>query len=128
MAVLFTQQELETACREWQKRLRLDAWDVRVGIARERDLEGGGRSGEVSYSIEAGKAVIRLLDPTDYPDLDFPQDMEITLVHELLHLKFAVFTPQEDTLAHRLFEQTVESMANLLVSLKRGKAQAERVN
>ena len=121
MAVVFTQKELEHSLAEWQKRLRLDAWDVRIGIYRERAFDGGGRSGEISYSIESGKAVIKLLDPVDYPDEDFPQDMEVTLVHELLHLKFAAFTPQDDTLEHRLFEQTVESMANLLVALKREK-------
>ena len=121
MSVIFTQETLKSALAEWQKRLRLDAWDVRIGIHRERTFDGGGRSGEISYSIESGKAVIKLLDPVDYPDEDFPQDMEATLVHELLHLKFAAFTPQDDTLEHRLFEQTVESMANLLVALKRGK-------
>mgnify|MGYP000879737975 FL=1 len=121
MAVVFTQKELEDYLAEWQKRLCLDAWDVRIGIYRERAFDGEGRSGEISYSIESGKAVIKLLDPVDYPDEDFPQDMEVTLVHELLHLKFAAFTPQDDTLEHRLFEQTVESMANLLVALKREK-------
>ena len=121
MAVVFTQKELEDSLAEWQKRLRLDAWDVRIGIYRERSFDGGGRSGEISYSIESGKAVIKLLDPVDYPDEDFPQDMEVTLVHELLHLKFAAFTPQDDTLEHRLFEQTVESMAHLLFALKREK-------
>lgn len=121
MSVIFTQETLKSALVEWQKRLRLDAWDVRIGIHRERTFDGGGRSREISYSIESGKAVIKLLDPVDYPDEDFPQDMEATLVHELLHLKFAAFTPQDDTLEHRLFEQTVESMANLLVALKRRK-------
>lgn len=122
MAVVFTQKEMEDSLVKWQKRLRLDAWDVRIGIRRERDFDGKWCSGEISYSIESGKAVIKLLDPVDYPDKDFPQDMEATLVHELLHLKFAAFTPQDDTLEHRLFEQAVESMANLLVALKRDTA------
>ena len=39
------------------------------------------------------------LDSADYPDTPFEQDMEVSLVHELLHIPLLYITdPEEGTL------------------------------
>lgn len=66
------------------------------------------------------EATIRLLDPIDFPpDRDAPQDIELDLCHELLHLHMAPFAPSTNTLQDTMMEQAIESIAKALVSLKR---------
>lgn len=66
------------------------------------------------------RAVIKILDPSDYPQTPFEQDMEISLVHELLHLHFALFEPKtDDSLEFLIMESTIEQLANILVEMKR---------
>lgn len=49
-----------------------------------------GCNGECEWQLKTKIATIRILDPIDYPEnLIIEQDMEKTLVHELLHLHFA---------------------------------------
>ena len=66
-------------------------------------------------------ADILLLDPMDYDDASFAQDMEQTLVHELMHLVLEVLTPEnKESLEYVMLEQIVDSLATTLVKLKRG--------
>lgn len=116
---ILTIQELEEACAYWQNRLRLNSWDISIGICRQSDFNNKDAQGEVDYEIAAGTAIIRILDSLDFPDSPFNQDMEVTLVHELLHLHFSAFEPEDGTLASTLMERTIERLAKTLVGLKR---------
>lgn len=69
---------------------------------------------------ESRKSVIHIIDPFDYPrNTMFAQDMEQTLVHELLHLHFAPFEPDGEGLASCMMEQTIELLAGILVGQQR---------
>lgn len=58
-----------------------------------------------------------VLDPVDYPpDIITPYELEETLVHELLHLHFAPFMSEHDTLERTLQEQAIDAIAKALVS------------
>lgn len=82
--------QVREACKEWQKRLRLQDWIVKAGIYRARDMDLNECQGECVWHTKTKLATIRLIDPVDYPEgLIEDQDMEKTLVHELLHLHFA---------------------------------------
>lgn len=73
----------------WQKRMRLQEWDVKVQIRRYFDM-GPDRKGEVNFSADTLQATVNLLDPADYdPGFMWPYDPEKTLIHELAHLYFA---------------------------------------
>ena len=119
MSRIFNQEQLEVLLDEWIKRLRLQDWDISVGIYRTTDFYNEG-VGENTYNISSAKSTIRIIDPCDYPkNTKFPQDMETSLVHELLHLKFAHFEPNDNTsLQHTMWERTIQTMARTLVEMK----------
>lgn len=119
MECIFDLQQLESACIEWQNRLRLAHWDIAIAIARGDDFNIGDSQGEVHYVLASRKATIKILDPIDYPKSPFLQDMEVAVVHELLHLHFATFEPEKGTLQDILMESTIDQLAGTLVQLKR---------
>ena len=71
----------------WQKRLHLEEWKVEVKIVRIWDLEQG-TLGHIDWSVPHKTAVIKVLNPADYelPRDRVPADMELSIVHELVHL------------------------------------------
>lgn len=125
MAVILTEEQLQAKCLEWQKLLRLQDWHVKVYVKRDRDLMLGKKAGVCRWTIAKKMAIIQVLDPTDYdPDTPWEQDMELTLVHELLHLHLAPFDNFEDSPLETAVEQAVESISEGLVTLRR--AQKEK--
>lgn len=114
------QETLDELLAEWQGTLRLQDWDVEAAFRRAYDLTRVDVAGECRWVLSNKTAVIRILDPCDFdPDICRPQDVERTLVHELLHLHFAPFTPiGQETYEH---EQAIEAIAKALVAAKRGR-------
>jgi hypothetical protein len=111
-----TEQELTSLCAEWQKTLRLQDWKILVQIKRTHDMPEG-LEGCIETTRTKKDAVIRILDPADYPPkAAWVQDMEATLVHELLHLHFPEVDENE---YHTWVEQGIELTARALVDLKR---------
>ncbi len=74
----------------WQKRLELQDWNISVIMARATELKPK-TLGNIHWDLEKKTAIIRVLDPADYrlPFKDMLQDMEFTVVHELIHLGLA---------------------------------------
>ena len=113
--VVFTQDQLQEKLLEWQKRLRLQDWIIKVKLVRERDMNLDGVQGEVFWVIEKKMATIRILDPIDYPPDEMePQDMENILVHELLHLHFAPL--RYDGFSEIAEEQAIESITSGIIA------------
>lgn len=113
-----TQEELEALCRTWQKRLRLQDWTVKVRIVRRHELDHADIQGQVTWVLSRREALIKLLDPIDYlPDCVLPQDLETTLVHELVHLYFAPFDAEDGTLEDIYQEQAIDGLSKALVEL-----------
>ena len=117
-AVIFNEDELRAKCAEWQKILRLQDWIVVPKILRARDMDLEGCAGECSWQLQKRMAAIHVIDPVDHPpDLLEEYDMELTLVHELLHLHFA---PLHDSDGDNLEEeQAIEAISRGLIALKR---------
>lgn len=110
---------VDDLCRKWQEILKLNNWEVVVKLGRPDELSEPDREGECFVNLPKGEALIRLLDPKIPYDFTFQYDVEKVLVHELLHLSFAPFEPEEDSLRHDLWEQTIERMAKTLVAFQR---------
>ena len=117
-----TQEQAQQACREWQERLKLQHWFVKVRICRHDDMGMDETCGTCRWVLSRAEALLKLLDPIDYPtDGIVEQDHEITVVHELLHIHFAPFTSElkVDSIENIFMERATEQIARTLVALKR---------
>jgi hypothetical protein len=119
--VVFTEEELRLECAEWQKILRLQDWIINLRICRERDMSESDRNAEIEANLPKRMATIRILDPIDYPPgLVEEQDMELSLVHELLHIHlFPLFADREDEMRMVAEEQAIEAISRGLIELHR---------
>jgi hypothetical protein len=79
-------KRLEKLMQVWQKRLRLQDWDIKLQVTHMVDMPVPDALGCIGSSAEHKSAVLTLLNPDEYPDGPFPVDTEEVLVHELLHL------------------------------------------
>ena len=106
----------------WQKRLNLEQWNISVVTSRTAELKPK-TLGNIHWDFEKKTATLRVLDPADYrlPFKDMLQDMEFTVVHELIHLNFApvVSDFQRSDANRREEEHAVNHMADALLKLDR---------
>jgi hypothetical protein len=81
--------------------------------------------GNIHWDRTQKTAVIRVLDPADYhlPFEAMLQDLEFTMVHELIHLEMSpVLSDLQRTDANRMEEEhAVNQMADALLKLDRGR-------
>lgn len=105
-----TQSKLEKLLKLWQKRLRLQDWDIEIALVpKVEGVEGmsmvfGGTMCRPSM-MEASVQILNNLE--DY-------DTELTLVHELLHVVFGGMQPPDGLFDH-MFEVGVEKVARTLM-------------
>lgn len=113
-----TGKQLQNLCEKWQGVLKLRDWEVKAVFVPVGDLKPG-TAGYVSPSVNNKAAVIEIMREGDYKNQYWAQDVEETLVHELVHLHLIGLGDQEDPLKRRVEEQAVESLAQGFVSLVR---------
>ena len=108
----------------WQNRLNLKDWNVTVSVVRSTELKPK-TLGNIHWDMEKKSATIRVLDPADYqlPFRDMLDDMEFTVVHELIHLELAPVLNQfsRNEASRRDEEHAVNHMADALLKLDRGR-------
>lgn len=105
------QKELRRLQSFWQKQLRLQDWDIEVKVDRTTDSEVEGKAC-VSMVYRTSDITLYLKESTD------DEDVEITLVHEMLHCYHHVTSGIMQTHG-LLLEQGVEAAACALVQLRR---------
>lgn len=120
-SVILDQPQLEESAKEWQKILGLNDWDIKPGIYRANQMETEGNEAECDWVLRKKTAIIRVLDPIDYPEnILWPQDMEESLVHELIHLHIAPFdVSKSGSLEETAMEQAVDQLSRAFIRLKR---------
>jgi hypothetical protein len=102
----------------WSKRLNLEGWQISVIMTRRDDLKentlGGVRWDKVKKS-----AVIKVQDASDYrlPVREMLDDMELTIVHELVHLELSSLPRSEASRSSE--EHAVNGIAGALLRLDR---------
>lgn len=108
----------------WQKRLNLQDWNLSVAVVRASELRPK-TLGNIHWDLDKKTALIHVLDPADYtlPFHDMLNDIEFTVVHELIHLELVpVLTDEKRTDANRRQEEfAVNHMAAALLQLDRQK-------
>lgn len=114
------QQFLDERLTVWCRRLNLDVWRISVNMTHRSDLKPKTLGG-IRWDKGKKSAVIWVLDPTDYR-LPFPEmlnDMELTIVHELVHLELASLPRSEASRSSE--EHAVNGIAEALLALDRKK-------
>jgi hypothetical protein len=117
---------LQKLLREWQKTLRLQDWRVVAKFASPMEFQNGGAVGECHVSALLKQAEVLLLDDEHLAgERLFNADIEVSLVHELLHLPLQAWTRNnsardEQDPRYWQAEQAIEQIALALVGLKRG--------
>jgi len=117
----FAQEKLS----QWQKRLNLQDWNITIQVARASELKPK-TLGNIHWNLDKKTAIIRVLDPADYHLPTFQamlEDVEFTVVHELIHLDLApVLTDLQRSDANRREEEhAVNHLTDALLKLDRGK-------
>jgi hypothetical protein len=84
------QQHVTERLAYWQQRLKLEEWRISVAPARRSELKPR-TLGAIRWDKGKKTAEIWVLDPADYqlPFREMLDDMELTIVHELVHLELA---------------------------------------
>ena len=108
----------------WQQRLNLQEWNITLQVSRATELKPK-TLGNIHWDRDKKTAVIRVLDPADYrlPFHAMLDDVEFTVVHELIHLELVpVLADLQRNEANRLEEEhAVNHVAEALLKLQRGK-------
>jgi len=102
----------------WQDRMNLKGWDIRFEMVRAEQLEPK-TLGNIHWDTDVKTAKILVLAPQDYklPYKEMLDDMEFTVVHELVHLELASL-PRSDA-SRRTEEHAVNEIASALLKLAR---------
>jgi hypothetical protein len=102
----------------WQHRLNLEDWHISVAMARRSDLKPKTLGG-IRWDKNKKSAVMGILDPCDYrlPFREMLDDMEFTIVHELVHLELASLPRSEASRSSE--EHAVNQIAEALLRLDR---------
>ncbi|SRR6266852_2570024 len=112
--------DLDCLRETWQRRLGLRDWTVTVKLCRARDMDDEDSNGEVQILLNHRRAFIALRDPLDVkPEYHPENDLEETLVHELLHLWTEPLSLPDAGPRQVAEEQALNALAKALVALAR---------
>lgn len=116
-----TIEEVRERLAYWQRVLRLQDWDLGVVFVDQRDLPSMTHRATIEQQRNYRRALIRIADPETarFENRDFhahfgSDDIELSLVHELVHLLMPVDGMPEDA-----EEYAVEAIAKTVLALDR---------
>lgn len=120
-----TNAQVANWTRYWQKILGLDDWKVESYIVRAYELKPE-TLGNLRWNSVTRQATLRVLSPVDYdnPQVDISEDMEYTVLHELLHLQLCLLPKPPNKKEEE--EQAVNRLADGYMILKYGQGFARR--
>lgn len=74
----------------WLDRMNMEDWKIQAKLVRTNELEPN-TLGNVHWDLDAKEATIRVLSAYDYklPFSAMLDDMQVTVVHELVHIQLA---------------------------------------
>lgn len=111
----------------WQRELRLDHWDIEFRFSQRDELgDAAGRCATRRYN---GAIIVLLAKDGMIPEYDrhFRNDMEVRMVHELLHIKESLWRDNpklnvmdDDEWIRRVHEECLDAVAEALVRARRG--------
>jgi hypothetical protein len=108
----FVQRSLHT----WQRTMNLTDWNVKVELLHASALEPK-TLGNIHWDLNTKSATIGVLSSYDYtlPTPEMLGDMEVTIVHELVHLDLASLPRNADSMRNEEF--AVNQLTHALLDL-----------
>ena len=116
------QQFVDAKLAVWQQRLKLGDWRISVVMVHRTELPPGTMGG-IRWDKGKKSATVWVMDPSDYrlPFREMLDDMELTVVHELVHLDLASLPRGQASRSSE--EQAVNGIAQAMLKLDRRKDQ-----
>ena len=118
-----TDKDLVELKNYWVKILSIEDWEVLIRFKRAEKMFLEDVQGECRFNFISRQAIVNIIDPLDWIDIEFNQDFEKTVVHELLHIKFSEAFDEdynEDIFKDRLIHRLLNDLAKSLVLAKKG--------
>lgn len=127
-----SRRELDRALRKWQRLLRVEDWRVHAYFVHGLDVDRG--YGQAHIFTPKRQAIVRIVTPEDrssdpqWEEADPGEfDWEVTLVHELLHVRFAELaldatSPDTDDDVWKPWEPVIHAIATAMIAVDRAEA------
>jgi hypothetical protein len=114
-----TAPQVDRWTKKWQQRLDMSEWQVTTQIVRIWELKPE-TLGNLRWNGDNHTATIKVLNPLDYdlPPADAIQDIEYTILHELIHLQLSVLP--RDVASKGVEEKVVNRIGDALFRLDKG--------
>lgn len=110
--------DLTALCKKWQKILKLEDWEICPHWADEGELENDNELANIFPVVQRKHACIYVLNPEAAEKLEgFPSNIESTILHELLHLHFALFLHEENPVYMMIEEQAIHAITGAFESV-----------
>jgi hypothetical protein len=113
-----TTRKLQSLLAKWQKILRLQDWDVTIEFKRYNFFNGEYNVAKTIFREAIKSANVFIMADIDRFDANLSKDIELDVVHELIHLHTMTFGDEDYRLSE---EQATEAMAKAFVGLDREK-------
>ena len=113
----FAQKYVAEKLTLWQQNLKLTDWQISWALAQRSDLKPH-TVGQIHWDMPKKSAAILVLDPADYrmPFNAMLDDMELTIIHELVHLKLTSLPHSEASRGSE--EEAVNGLSEALFALE----------
>ncbi len=110
----------------WRQRLKLEDWKISAVMTRKTSLAPQTLGG-IHWDKHKRSAEIWVLDPADYalPFHEMLDDMELTVVHELMHLELTSL-PRGQANRGAAEERAVSGLADAMLALDRRERQSPK--
>lgn len=110
---------MQKLLKYWQKELDLMDWHIVLkDNSPTTDFTLQNVAGETDWQTTNKSAIIRIIREEEYGERILPFIKEQVLIHELLHIKFAMLWDNNTDIQNDLLHQQIESLARTLYKIK----------
>jgi hypothetical protein len=113
LAMTPLEAHLDHQMKMWQKRLRLEDWNLTVRLVRQSEIEPNSW-GMAEWDPVAKTGTISVLDPRDYNlhGGELKLDMECTIVHELVHIQVSPLGARDEGAQEAVVNKLMSALMN----------------
>jgi|SRR5579871_1197336 len=111
LAISPLESRLDHQMKFWQKRLRLDDWNLTVRLVRQSEIDHNSW-GAAEWDPDAKTGTISVLDPRDYNlrGGELKLDMECTIVHELVHIQVSPLDARDELIREEVVNKIMTAL------------------